>query len=73
MPADHFRLPIEFDLTLDYRFAFGNWPEWVKPLWIRGRASRVEQTFGGNTDVIKDYQIIMNHEWAFIWSKCPWQ
>ena len=32
MPADHFRLPIEFDLTLDYRFAFGNWPEWVKPL-----------------------------------------
>jgi hypothetical protein len=63
----------EYDLTLDYRFASGNWPQWLKSLWIRGRATRVEQTLGGNTDVTKDYRIIVNYEWNFKWTKYPWE
>jgi hypothetical protein len=63
----------EYDLTLDYRFASGNWPEWLKSLWIRGRATRVEQRLSGNTDVTKDYRIIVNYEWNFKWTKYPWE
>ncbi|MGH7146912.1 MAG: OprD family outer membrane porin [Burkholderiales bacterium] len=63
----------EYDLTIDYRFDSGNWPEWLKPLWIRGRAARIEQTLGGNTDVTKDYRIIVNYKWVFKWTKYPWE
>jgi hypothetical protein len=63
----------EYDLTLDYRFKSGNWPEWVKPLWIRGRASRVEYTLSGNTNATNDYRIIVNYEWVFKWTKYPWE
>jgi outer membrane porin, OprD family len=52
----------EYDLTLDYRFAAKTWPEWVRPLWIRGRAAYVDMASSGN---IEDYRIIVNYEWVF--------
>ena len=63
----------EYDLTIDYRFKSGNWPEWLKPLWIRGRAVHIDQTLGGFTNVTKDYRIIVNYEWVFKWTKYPWE
>jgi len=55
----------EYDGTVDYRFNGGGWPAWLKPLWIRARAPRVEEKFAGVTDGTKDYRIIMNYEWVF--------
>jgi hypothetical protein len=55
----------EYDFTLDYRFTSKNWPEWLRPFWIRARAARVEDKLGGTTDVTNDYRIIVNYEWVF--------
>jgi outer membrane porin, OprD family len=55
----------EYDATLDYRFSKGEWPAWAKPLWIRLRYARVEKELGGNTDVTRDYRVIVNYEWVF--------
>jgi hypothetical protein len=52
----------EYDMTLDYRFAAKTWPEWARPLWIRGRAAYVDMSSSGN---IQDYRIIVNYEWLF--------
>jgi hypothetical protein len=55
----------EYDVTLDYRFTSKQWPEWLRPLWIRARGVRVEDKLGGTTDVTTDYRIIVNYEWVF--------
>ena len=52
----------EYDLTLDYRFSDKRWPEWARPLWIRGRAAYVDMRSDGD---IEDYRIIVNYEWKF--------
>ena len=52
----------EYDLTLDYRFKAAQWPEWARPIWIRGRAAYVDMGADGN---IQDYRIILNYEWNF--------
>ncbi len=52
----------EYDLTLDYRFKEAQWPEWARPIWIRGRAAYVDMGADGN---IQDYRIILNYEWNF--------
>jgi len=31
----------EFSATVDYRFTSKDWPEWIRPLWLRARATRV--------------------------------
>lgn len=56
----------EYDATLDYRFSAEGWPAWLKPLWLRGRYARVEETSpGGGTGVTTDLRVIANYEWIF--------
>jgi hypothetical protein len=52
----------EYDLTLDYRFSDKRWPQWLRPLWIRGRAAYVDMRSAGD---IQDYRVIVNYEWRF--------
>lgn len=52
----------EYDLTLDYRFSDKRWPEWARPIWVRGRAAYVDMRSDGD---IQDYRIIVNYEWVF--------
>ena len=52
----------EYDITADYRFSAASWPEWARPLWLRGRAAHVSQ---GSAGTINDYRIILNYEWVF--------
>ncbi len=52
----------EYDMTLDYRFSDKRWPEWVRPIWIRGRAAYVDMRSDGDVD---DYRIIVNYDWKF--------
>jgi hypothetical protein len=51
----------EYDMTLDYRFSASHWPEWVRPLWIRGRAAYLDQSAAGHTT---DFRIIVNYPWT---------
>ena len=51
----------EYDLTLDYRFTAKSWPEWLQPLWIRGRAAYLDQSAAGHTT---DFRIIVNYPWT---------
>jgi hypothetical protein len=51
----------EYDLTADYRFSAASWPEWARPIWLRGRAAYVDM---GANGVINDYRIILNYEWV---------
>jgi hypothetical protein len=55
----------EYDFTLDYRFTGNNWPDALKPLWIRARHAYIEEKLAGVNDVTKDYRIIVNYEWVF--------
>jgi hypothetical protein len=55
----------EYDATLDYRFGTDQWPSWLKPLWLRLRFARVEESTSGNTGVTQDVRVIGNYEWVF--------
>jgi hypothetical protein len=57
----------EYDFTLDYLFANSavDWPKWLRPLWIRGRAALVDQYQNGALTTIRDYRVILNYEWKF--------
>jgi hypothetical protein len=52
----------EYNVTIDYRFRTGNWPEWIRPLWLRARATRVSAELGGSTSITRDYRFIVNYE-----------
>ena len=52
----------EYNLTADYRFVSGNWPDWLRPLRLRARATRVASELGGSTSITKDYRFILNYE-----------
>ena len=56
----------EYNGTIDYRFNSGGWPDWLKPLWVRARATRVEEKFSG-TAVTNDYRFIVNYEQHLNW------
>lgn len=55
----------EYDVTVDYRFTAAYWPDALKPLWLRGRATWIDETISGNTRTTKDYRVIVNYEWVF--------
>jgi hypothetical protein len=57
----------EYDFTLDYVFANSalNWPDWLKPLWLRGRAALLDQYQNGSLATVRDYRVILNYEWKF--------
>lgn len=52
----------EYNVTIDYRFRTGEWPDWIKPLWLRARATRVPADLSGSTSVTNDYRFIVNYE-----------
>ena len=57
----------EYDFTLDYLVANSvlDWPDWMRPLWVRGRAALVDQYQNGALTTIRDYRVILNYEWKF--------
>jgi hypothetical protein len=55
----------EYDMTFDYRFGTDQWPGWAKPLWLRFRFARVEETIAGAKGVTQDFRVIANYEWVF--------
>jgi len=56
----------EYNGTLDYRFATGDWPDWTKPIWVRLRATRIEEKLT-STAVTNDYRVIVNYEQKLTW------
>ena len=57
----------EYNATFDYRFATGAWPDWIKPLWIRARVTRLEEELNSVTSITKDYRLIVNYEQTLKW------
>lgn len=57
----------EYDFTLDYLFANSalDWPEWLRPLWLRGRIGMLDQFQNGTLSTIRDYRVIANYEIKF--------
>lgn len=57
----------EYDFTLDYLFANSalDWPDWMRPLWLRARAALVDQFENGGLTTIRDFRVILNYEWKF--------
>ena len=57
----------EYDFTLDYLFANSrlDWPDWLRPLWIRGRIGMLDQFQNGGYSSIRDYRVIANYEVKF--------
>lgn len=52
----------ERNVTVEYRFDRGNWPEWIKPLSVQARAARLNSDLDGNTSITKNHRIIVNYE-----------
>jgi imipenem/basic amino acid-specific outer membrane pore len=55
----------EFDFDLEYKFASAPWPEWLKPLALRGRAGLVQENLGGRPSSSNEYRLILNYEVSF--------
>ena len=55
----------EYNVTVDYKLTAEFWPEALKSLWLRGRATWIDETIGGTTRTTKDYRVIVNYEWVF--------
>jgi hypothetical protein len=57
----------EYDVTLDYLFANSaiDWPDWIRPLWLRGRIGLLKQHENGAVTTIRDFRIILNYEVKF--------
>jgi hypothetical protein len=63
-PANGAAVPdkTEYNITVDYRFHSGSWPDWIRPLSLRARATRVIAELGGSTSIARDYRFIVNFE-----------
>jgi hypothetical protein len=63
----HASLPqiTEFDLDLEYAFHAEHWPDWLKPLSLRGRAGLVTEDTGGRRSYVNEYRLILNYEVSF--------
>jgi hypothetical protein len=55
----------EFDFDLEYKFAAEPWPDWLKPLALRGRAGLVQENLNGRPSAINEYRLILNYEVQF--------
>lgn len=55
----------EYDFTADYRFSAATWPQWARPLWLRGRVARFEQKLGSVVDVTGERHLILNYTATF--------
>jgi hypothetical protein len=54
----------EYNVTLDYRFGGSSYPDWLKPLWLRGRVTRIDESLNGSTSHTWDYRFIVNYEYV---------
>lgn len=61
----HLTQNTEFDLDLEYRFAADSWPDWLKPLALRGRAGLVQENLNGQPSASNEYRLILNYEVQF--------
>jgi hypothetical protein len=59
----------EFDLDLEYRFSAPSWPDWLKPLALRGRAGLVQENTNGRPSSSNEYRLILNYEVSFTGGK----
>ena len=59
----------EYNGTVDYRFnaAGGDWPDWLKSLWVRARATRIDESQNSSTTHTYDYRFIVNYEQHLNW------
>lgn len=63
------RLPLstdrEYDFTLDFLFADSatDFPDWLRPLWIRARSATLNRIEDGVVSTIRDFRVILNYEW----------
>ena len=55
----------EFDFDLEYKFAAKSWPDWLKPLGLRGRAGLVQENLNGRASASNEYRLILNYEVQF--------
>jgi hypothetical protein len=55
----------EFDLDLEYAFHAEYWPDWLKPLSLRGRAGLVTEDTAGRPSYVNEYRLILNYEVSF--------
>lgn len=55
----------EYDLTADYQFATGDWPQWLKPVSLRGRVARFEQKTVKSLNITDEYQFIIKYTHTF--------
>ena len=61
----HLTQNTEFDLDLEYKFAAEIWPDWLKPLALRGRAGLVQENLNGQPSASNEYRLILNYEVQF--------
>jgi len=57
----------EYNVTLDYRFSGPSYPDWLKPLWLRGRVTRIDESLNSSTTHTWDYRFIVNYEYVLKW------
>ena len=55
----------EFDFDLEYKFVNEVWPDWLKPLALRGRAGLVQENLNGQPSSSNEYRLILNYEVQF--------
>ncbi|MBS1197264.1 MAG: hypothetical protein H6R18_1049 [Proteobacteria bacterium] len=55
----------EDNLTADYRFSAGHWPQWVKPLSLRARLARFSQKSDHQRLVTDEYHFIVKYTTDF--------
>ncbi|MFP5410416.1 MAG: OprD family outer membrane porin [Gammaproteobacteria bacterium] len=55
----------EYNLSVDYRFTSSAWPQSLRPLWLRVRWARLEQSLGGQTDTVTERHAILNYTLRF--------
>lgn len=55
----------EYDFTLDFLFADSaiDFPDWLRPLWIRARSATLNRIEDGVVSTIRDFRVILNYEW----------
>ena len=65
------RLPLstdnEYDFTLDFMLADSaiDFPDALRPLWIRARSATLNRFQNGAVSTVRDFRVILNYEWKF--------
>ena len=55
----------EFDIDVEYKFTTQHWPDWLKPLSLRGRGAWIDENLNGRRSAETEYRLILNYELTF--------